>query len=278
MRWRLSVALIWLASASLADPLTFLRAVPLNGLGGLSAIEVEPGGKRAFVLSDRGTGHRFTIERTRNSGRITAVVVQALPFPHRDTEGLAISDGGTFFSYEGPARISSASGDAIPGHPDFADLHPNGSLEALAAAPDGTLYTLPERSGGHTTPFPIYRYRAGHWDITAQLPRSGPFLPVGADIGPDGSLYILERAFSPLGFRSRIRRLDPDDPDAPAQTMLVTRAGLHDNLEGLSVWQSTSGATCLTMVSDDNFLAVQTSELVEYGLTESIAAGANCDG
>ena len=59
MRWRLSVALICLAAASQAEPLTYLRSVPLDGLGGLSAIEVEPGGSPALVLSDRGTGHRF---------------------------------------------------------------------------------------------------------------------------------------------------------------------------------------------------------------------------
>ncbi len=277
MRWRLSVALIWLASASLADPLTYLRSISLEGLGGLSAIEVEPGGTPALVLSDRGTGHRFDIIRTGDTGRIANLETIRLPYPDRDTEGLAKSQSGTFYSYEDPGRVSRSNGEPLPSHPDFARYDENGSLEALAAAPDGTLYTLPERSSARHEPFPIYRFRGGSWDIIALLPRRGPFQPTGADIGPDGLLYILERAFTALGFRSRIRRLDPERPDAGAKTLITTPLGLHDNLEGISVWRSDTGATCLTLVSDDNFLSIQTSELVEYALTETLAGGASCN-
>ena len=45
----------------------------------------------------------------------------------------------------------------------------------------------------------------------------------------------------------------------------------------LAIWQSKSGATCLSMVSDDNFLSIQRTELVEYALTETLAGGATCD-
>lgn len=277
MRWRLSFALIWLASASLADPLTYLRSISLEGLGGVSAIEVEPGGTPAFVLSDRGQGHRFSIIRKGETGRITDIEQVKLPYPKRDTEGLAKSRVGTFYSYEDSGRVSRDTGEDLPSHPDFAKYERNGSLEALAAAPDGTLYTLPERSKAKGKPFPIYRYSKGAWDVIAYLPRRGPFQPTGADIGPDGLLYILERAFTPLGFRSRIRRLDPAAPKAGARTLITTRLGFHDNLEGISVWRSNSGAICLTLVSDDNFLTIQTSELVEYALTETLAGRATCD-
>lgn len=277
MRWRSGLALIWLASASFADPLTYLRSISLTGLGGLSAIEAEAGGNPALVLSDRGTGHRFDIIRDGDGGHIANIRNVRLPYPDRDTEGLATSRAGTFYSYENPGRVSRASGAALPSHPDFITFDENGSLEALAATLDGTLYTLPERTGSREEPFPIYRFANGRWDIIARLPRRGPFQPTGADIGPDGKLYILERAFTALGFRSRIRRLDPARPEAGAETLITTPLGLHDNLEGLSVWRSQSGATCLTMVSDDNFLSIQTSELVEYALTETLAGGARCD-
>ena len=119
MRWRISFALIWLTSASLADPLTFLRSIPLKGLSGLSAIEVEHGGAAAFVLSDRGIGYRFTIIRNGNTGQLMNIQTVKLPYPERDTEGLAKSQNGTFFSYEGPGRISRDNGTAISSHPDF---------------------------------------------------------------------------------------------------------------------------------------------------------------
>ncbi len=276
MCWRPGLALILAACGANADPLTFQRSITLrsdlHGFGGLSAIERQ-GSEGAIVLSDRGQAFALAFDA---KGR-TAITAIDQPRPHRDTEGLAWAADTLYFSYEGPAEVVDQSGKSLPSHPDFAALHPNGSLEALAGAPDGTLYTLPERSGDTRRPFPIYRFRDGTWDIIAHLPRNDPFLPAGADIGPDGLLYILERTLGPLGFRSRIRRLDPKAPDAPIETLWTTRAGQHDNLEGLAIWQSVSGATCLTMVSDDNFLSIQRSELVDYALTETLAGGATCD-
>lgn len=277
MRWRLSLALIFAASASFADPLTFLRSMPLTGLGGVSAIELEARGNRALVLSDRGTAHRFDITRTGQGGAISNVTPVALPFPDRDTEGLAITGGDILISYEDPGEVGTINGTMLPSPREFSALPQNGALEALAATPDGTIYTIPENPKNQRGPIPIYRHRDGAWTVAGVLPRSDGFRPTGADIGPDGLLYILERAFSPLGFRTRIRRVDPDASDIVATTLLTTRLGRHDNLEGLSVWVSSSGATCLTMVSDDNFLSVQRSELVEYALTQTLAGGATCD-
>ncbi len=79
---------------------------------------------------------------------------------------------------------------------------------------------------------------------------TGPFLIVGADIGPDGRLYMLERDFAGIGFRSRIRRFDLDGGNE--ETMLETGLRTHDNLEGISVWQDAQGLR-LTLISDDNF-------------------------
>ena len=277
MRWRSSLALILFGCSAQADPLTFQRAVTLQsdlpGFGGLSAIEMRDPGS-AIVLSDRGQAFTLTFGPDR---RDITVAATDQPQPHRDSEGLAFAGETLFFSYEGPGEVVDQSGRALPPHPDFAGYHPNGSLEALAGAPDGTLYTLPERSGDTARLFPIYRFRNGSWDIIAHLPRTGPFLPAGADIGPEGALYILERALSPLGFRSRITRLDPNASDTAFEVLLLTRPGQHDNLEGLAIWQSSSGATCLTMVSDNNFLSVQRTELVDYALTETLAGDASCD-
>jgi len=277
MRWRFSLALILSASASLADPLTFVRTIALDGLGGVSAIEVERDGQAAFVLSDRGTGHRFTIRRTEGGGQILDLASVPLPYPEQDTEGLAIQGDATFLSYEDPAQISTLRGEIMPSPREFHGLPKNGSLEALAITADGVLLTLPEDPPKRSGTVPIYRLEAGKWDVAAFLPRTGGFQATGADVGPDGRLYILERAFSPLGFRTRIRRINLDTPEPRAETLLTTRLGTHDNLEGLSVWKSSSGATCLLMASDDNFLSVLRSELVEYALTETLADGATCD-
>ena len=277
MRWRISLALILAASAGCADPLTFVRATTLAGdvreFGGLSAIEMQDPDS-AIVLSDR--GQAFVLKFDRSTGAITVARMDQ-PRPDRDSEGLAYAAGRLYFSYEGPAEIAAQSGPAIEPHPDFATLPPNRSLEALAGDADGTLYVLPERAVGKDGVFPIYRYRNKVWDIPGHMPKTGLFLPTGADIGPDGLLYVLERALSPFGFRTQIRRVDPNAPESKAEILLNTYPGQHDNLEGLAIWQSDSGATCLLMVSDDNFRAIQRSELVEYALTETLADGAHCD-
>lgn len=256
------------------DTLVHLRSITIEGgIGGLSAIETRDG--RAFVtLSDRGQAYDLTLERTSTEVEVSP---RTQPAAQRDSEGLAFAGATLFFSYEDPADVRADNGTVLPRDPAFDLYEKNAGFEALAGAPDGTLYAIPERSGGSTQPFPVHRFRDGAWDTARMVPRRGAFLPVGADIGPDGRLYLLERAFSPLGFRSRIRRFDPDEPNGDIDTLLTTRLGLHDNLEGLAVWTAPSGATCVTMVSDDNFLPIQRSEIVEYVLQSPLAAQNRCD-
>ena len=278
MRISAGLAIAWWAGGSAAgDTLTFVRSwtltAPAASFGGLSAIETTDG--TAFVvLSDRGQAFDLTLDRTQGS---TTVRFREQPAPERDSEGLALSETNLFFSYEGPARVFDASGTMLPVLPAFNHMNDNAAFEALAARSDGTVYAIPERSGGTAFPFPVFRFQQGAWDVPRTMPRIAPFLPTGADIGPDGMLYVLERAVTPLGFRTRIRRVDPDTPDGPVETLLKTPPGLHDNLEGLTLWSDADGNVCLTMVSDDNFLRVQRTEIIEYSLASPLAAGQGCD-
>ena len=91
---------------------------------------------------------------------------------------------------------------------------------------------------------------------------------VGADFDDKGQLYLLERAVSPLGFRSRIRRFDLNAPALGETQLMTSSPGRFDNLEALSVWRDPEGNTRLTLISDDNFLPIQRTQIVEYLLTE----------
>jgi hypothetical protein len=120
--------------------------------------------------------------------------------------------------------------------------------------PRGGFTPCPNARAGRTVRFPLFVFD-GAWTQPFTIPRDGAFLPVGADFGPDGRLYLLERDFRGLaGFAARVRAfaIGPDGP-GPAETVLETDPGTHDNLEGLSVWRDGAGALRLTMVSDDNF-------------------------
>jgi len=253
--------------------------------GGLSGLELTADGRRFVAISDRGFILEGRLERV--DGQINKIAVsrykplrhtngKRLPRYHGDSEGLAMAaDGTLFISFEGVARVNRQSDTQaipteLPRHPDFEGMQLNSSFEALAIGPDGALYTLPERSGTTTRPFPVYRFKNGQWTQPFTIPRRAPFLPVGADIGPDGKFYLLERNLSGIfGFSSRVRRFDITPQGLTGEeVMLQTTAGTHDNLEGLSVWRDRAGRIRLTMVSDDNFKVFQRTELVEYVIPE----------
>ena len=255
--------------------------------GGFSGIALSPDGRAFTALSDRGA---FTTGRILRdaAGRIMDVTAAAMaklrgagagPLdPSRaDSEGLAIArDGTVYVSFEGRGaarvlRYASLHGPAenLPVPQAFKRMQLNSALEALAIATDGTLYTLPERSGGAHVPFPVWRYRGGAWDQPFAIPRRGDFLAVSADIGPDGRFYLLERDLRGIaGFASRLRRFRLTDTALRDETVLIeTPAGTHDNLEGLSVWRGVGGLVA-TMISDDNFKFFQSTEIVEYRLPD----------
>lgn len=251
--------------------------------GGMSAIEMNDDGTTFTAMSDRGTLFQGRITRgdTGEIRRITDVTIhplhgqdgQLLTTAFDDTEGLAIAPDGTLFvSQEGPARVlrydgPDAAATVLPIPREFAAMQKNASLEALAIAPDGALFTLPERSGEVTRPFPVFRFANHGWTQPFTIPRDGDYLPAGADFGPDGMLYILERNFQGItGFQSRVRRFT--ETGEGGETVLETYLGQHGNLEGLSVWRDATGAIRLTMVSDDNYRFFLRTTLVEYTIAD----------
>lgn len=250
--------------------------------GGLSAIEVDGTGTEFTAISDRGNFFSGTLLRDAQ-GQIAGVAdVTVTPVVGRDggplrksgvdSEGLAIGPEGIYVSMEGPAQVYrfktlAGGGKALPRADGFAKMQRNSSLEALALAPDGALFTLPERSGRMDQPFPVYRFQDG-WTLPFSIPRLGGYLPTAADFGPDGKFYLLEREFHGLlGFQSRVRRFDLGGVEA-GDVLLETAIGQYDNLEGLSVWRDADGSLRLTMISDDNFRFFQSTQIVEYAVPD----------
>ncbi|TRW98590.1 esterase-like activity of phytase family protein [Paracoccus sp. M683] len=274
-------------AASLDYVATYVWSLPQDpDFGGFSGIEISDDGKGFNVVTDRANLYWGSIDRD-PSGRIRGMNIagrahlqdsKGTPLPAGrlgDSEGLAIGrDGRIWVTFEGLNRMAMYTDADRPATriadlPHIPSIRKNSGLEALAIQPDGTILAVPERSGAQDRPFPILRYREGAWDQPFTISRDGEWLSVGADIGPDGRLYLLERAFHGLlGFSSRVRRFDlTEDSISAGEVLLETRPLQYDNLEGLSVWDDGQGIR-LTMISDDNFLFVQRTELVEYRLRE----------
>lgn len=256
-----------------------------ENFGGLSGLHVFDGGETFLAISDAGRFLRGKLTRTNGklSGGSLGQLINMIGVDgtrysglNADSEGLALDAAGNIYvSYESNHRVRKFEDVdkpalSIPKADAFKTLQRNSSLEALAAAPDGTLYTLPERSGDLERPFPVWRFANGKWREYAKIPRRGRFLTVGADIGPDGRFYLLERDFRGLlGFGTRVRSFEMTPKGLQDEkNLLQSGLGEHDNLEGISVWQDETGSLRVTMVSDDNFQFFQTTELVEYILVD----------
>jgi len=257
------------------------------GFGGFSGLKLSEDGTRFTTVSDGGIVGQGVLERTGSSGEISGVS-DFVSGPLRtskgeptegytnDAEGLAMrADGTLLVSFEGFHRIMVYAAPDQPAvwhehNDEFKKLQNNSGLEALALDAEGVLYAVPERSGVLTRPFPVYRYKNFEWDQPFGIPRRPPYLVTGADFGPDGKFYLLERHLSGIfGFQTRVRRFDFTENGVENEEILLeTSPGTHDNLEGISVWRDAAGDIRITMISDDNYRAFQRTEFVEYRLTE----------
>lgn len=251
--------------------------------GGWSGIDLSADGQRMTVISDR--SYIMTARIGRNGDQITAI--QTGPTHHLrastgkflgsrtgDSEGLAVGrNGRIYISFEGVARVAQYAKPSSPAialtRPEaFREFSVNRALEALALDRKGQLYAIPELSGDNGE-IPVYVLKNNSWSTGFVLNGGGGYLPVGADFGPDGRFYLLERNWNIFGFRTRLRRWTLVGGQPQQEELLVdTRTGTHDNLEGVSIWRDTQGRTRITMIADDNFMFFQRTELVEYAITE----------
>ena len=263
-----------------------------DDLGGLSGLEVSPDGSDFFVITDR--GHIASGTFTRENETISDLALTAMQplvdhearlqeFPLTDAEGLALTASGRLYvSFEHAHRILFYDAWESPAQwPSYTRawraLSRNKGLEALAIDAGGALYALPEQINSSASEALVYRRVPQEpWQQAFTVPVDAEFLPVGADFGPDGRFYLLERGLYPFGFYSRVRVMDlTDDGPTQIQTIMQSTLGTHGNLEGLAVWQDETGAIRLTMVSDDNFHSFMRGEIVEYVLLPGLATAEN---
>lgn len=286
---RLALAAFFLAAPLCAAELKFRGTYHWvhdhKDFGGLSAIWMASNGSHLTAISD--SGFFIDAKVTRKNGviqkldiiRLAEIAkrpVEKIRRSLRDAEGITVTpDGVIYVSYEGTSRIWKFQD--LESTPQWAHeidyfygLQNNSGLEALASDADGNLYAIPERSGVLTRPFPVFRRKGETWDKTLSIPRSKQFLVVGADFGPDGLLYVLERDASFLtGFKTRIRRfaLTKNGFDS-GETIYETAGGSLLNTEGISLWTDRDGQIVVSIIADDNFKPILPTAVLEFDLVE----------
>ncbi|HEY7664441.1 MAG TPA: esterase-like activity of phytase family protein [Xanthobacteraceae bacterium] len=268
-----------------------------RNFGGISAIRVAADGAHFIALSDKGWWFRgrLVYQGKRPSGIADAEMAPILGLDGRplaargwyDTESIA-QEGGTL--YVGIERVHQivrfnygkdgllARGRPIPLPPELRSLPANRGLEALVFIPKGltlagTLIAVSERgldSAGNIKAFLIGGPKPGGFAVR----RSSSYDVTDAALLPGGGVLLLERRFSwSSGLAVRLRRvaLAEIKPGALVDGPVLFEADLGyeiDNMEGLSVHRTADGEIVLTLISDDNFSAIQRTLLLQFALAE----------
>ena len=263
--------------------------------GGFSALRMLDA-ERFIALSDRGywlTG-RIVYARGRPSAIADAEMAPMLGPDGRtlratgwyDTESLAFDD--TNRLYVGIERVHRivrfdfatsgvlARAEPIATPPDLSRLPSNKGIEALAYVPAGqalagTLIAISERGldrARNIKAFLIGGPAPGEFSVR----RRDDFDVSDCALLPSGDLVLLERRFSWMsGMALRLRRIaaaairDGATVDGPI-LMAADMGSQIDNMEGLGIHRDATGATVLTLISDDNFSFLQRTLLLQFRL------------
>lgn len=269
--------------------------------GGYSALVVDASGRSLLAISDAGTWLRADLDY---DGRKLKGLERATIGPildrngkplgsdrARDAEGLALVQGDTT---KGTAYVSFERDHRILRYPFTPDsfgppkgalalpaeakrMNANRGVEALAPIRTGRLKgttvafseRLLDRSGnlrgwllGGQTPGAIALKSIGGFDLTDAAPL------------PDGGIVILERRFRySEGVKMRIRRVSAKDLKPGAlivgEVLLEANDSYNiDNMEGIAAHRSPGGETILTLISDDNFSALQRTLVMQFVLPD----------
>lgn len=246
---------------------------------GLSALVVGADGTTALAGGDQGALVAARLHRD-SAGQVTQVettkITQAkLRSGHApkafkmDLEALTPDPaGGWMLAYESYVRIERLS--ALEARPTathrwerFTPLFGNRAFEALASLPEGRIIAITEGTGPSGQAFSALWAGSG-WQEGPQIPVSEGYLISGADVGPDGCLYLVERRYSIAeGFRFGLRRLS-GGPGAWEDTLLYRAAPARlGNVEAVATWTGPDGEIGLTFVTDDGFPPLSPTRLIE---------------
>ena len=249
--------------------------------GGISAARRREG--RLLLLSDRSVLYDLDWPSAGLSGtRGELAVRDKRPLTNArgtpiDSEALVVlADGSIRVGNEGTGRVltfpagqSRANRDPLRLSPAFSDAgRENRGLETLTLLPERGLLALLEGDDGHGVHAGVIVGEEGPEPVAYRS--ADGFQVTDADVAGDW-LLVLERRLSLLGgWQTRVVAVPlAAVPPAPGTTItgreLARIAGgvLSENYEGLAAWSGPDGAIAVTLVSDDNFNPLQSTQLLD---------------
>jgi hypothetical protein len=255
--------------------------------GGFSALEVSPDGSRLWALSDQGRvlAGRLRYDRQgRLAGLDDATLAPLLDVngapvagSRRDAEGLArLPDGSFVVSFEWAHRLALHAGEPaatagvqLVGPGNLHRLQSNRGLEAVTLLADGRLFVLGETElAGEVSAFPGWLSGPDGWLPLAYIAARG-YRPTGAATLPGGDVVVIERRDPVLILTGGRIVLLPQAVIRGGQSIAgielarLVPPALNANYEGIAAWRDEQGRTRLLVISDNNFLSVQRTLLLQ---------------
>ncbi len=267
--------------------LIYLRGWALSSddprFGGISAMQVVDG--RVTAISDTGDLFEFNLPT-----RAATANMRIRPLPHaagaakrdRDTESLVVHGARAWVGYERTNAVkrfrrADWSEEKAARPAPMRRWRPNSGPEGMVRLPDGRFLVFAEGSPrDEFSPVLLFAGDPAQEDIGAtalRYRRIPGFRVTDAAVLPDGRLLILNRQLEWWGGAAAILVLAELPEPRPAAEIVARpiatlRAPLTvDNMEALSVTRE-GGRTIVRLASDDNFMALQRSLLLEFALEE----------
>jgi hypothetical protein len=270
--------------------LTLVGAWELRGdharFGGFSGLLIKDG--RLIAISDQGWWLGASLQLQDGGLRVANASMAPMHDGEGDrytksggdAEGLTLLGDRLAVSFERDHRLMMLRETGRMGATlqprSFEQFRSNKGLEALASLPDGRMILFAEGTDADGIPMFVLASPTETDEIVteARLPQPSAHPVTGADVGPDGRLYLVLREYSVLsGVSIRIMRyaLGPDGfPEAEtAETLAAFNAASGiDNMEGISLERRSDGRTSLWLISDDNYRWTQRTLLIQFGVMD----------
>lgn len=266
--------------------------------GGFSGLWLAGDGARMLAASDHGTLWAAELAhdeqgRLEGFGRWRVITPARHPDDPKERqpnmEALAGDGRGSLVvAFEGDHRLRryarrdfGATPEALP-VPGPLETPGNEGIEALVSLGDGALLALSEGVRDDRGRLLGWRMQGDVIEPLHYVATPG-FAPTGADrLGE--TIFAVERRFSLLGgFRARIVAFPAAGvrPGARLETEELARLGhplVTDNFEAIAARRGPDGRVLLYVLSDDNFMVLQRTLLLQFSLARSGAGPGAGDG
>jgi hypothetical protein len=267
--------------------LLFLRGWAVNSeerrFGAISAMHVANG--RVIALSDAGTIFLFPLPQSDG-----VQPLRILPLPYvpgtskrgRDTESLVVRGAELWIGYEAINAIKRFGQDLS----ERSSARPaamrrwrgNSGAEAMVRLPDGRFLVFAEGRDNDDPFSPVLLFegdpaRPGTPAVALRYRRPSGYRVTDAALLPDGRLMILHRRFrlsEGVSASLAVAEVGPLRPGAILAGREIAALGpglVGENLEALSI-ASEGGRTVVRLASDDNFMPILRTVLLEFAFDE----------